>query len=42
MPGTDTERPNWRRRLPTPVDALLTGDTAQTILRAVREGGRHA
>jgi glycogen debranching enzyme GlgX/4-alpha-glucanotransferase len=42
MPGTDTERPNWRRRLPTPVDELLNGDTAQTILRVVRESGRHA
>jgi glycogen operon protein len=42
MPGTDTERPNWRRRLPMPVDELLNGDTAQTILRVVRESGRHA
>jgi glycogen operon protein len=40
LPGTDRERPNWRRRLPTPVDALLTGDAAQTILRAVHEAGR--
>ena len=40
LPGTDTERPNWRRRLPMPVDALLTGEIAQTILRAVREADR--
>jgi len=40
LPGTDTERANWRRRLPTPVEALLTGEAAQTILRAVRGGGR--
>jgi glycogen debranching enzyme GlgX/4-alpha-glucanotransferase len=40
LPGTDTERPNWRRRLPAPVDALLAGEAAQAILRAVRESGR--
>jgi glycogen debranching enzyme GlgX/4-alpha-glucanotransferase len=40
LPGTDAERPNWRRRLPMPVDALLTGDTAQAILGAVRDSGR--
>lgn len=26
MPGTIDEHPNWRRRLPQPVDTLLTGD----------------
>ncbi len=36
LPGTDTERPNWRRRLPTPVETLLTGDIAQAILKAVQ------
>jgi glycogen operon protein len=40
LPGTDTERPNWRRRLSTPIDALLAGDTAQAVLRAVRNAGR--
>jgi 4-alpha-glucanotransferase len=40
LPGTDTERPNWRRRLPAPVDAVLTGSTARTVLDAVRSAGR--
>jgi glycogen operon protein len=39
LPGTDTERPNWRLRLPVPVETLLTGDTAQAVLNAVRTGG---
>ena len=39
LPGTDTERPNWRRRLAVPVEALLEGDTAQTILATM--GDRH-
>jgi glycogen operon protein len=40
LPGTDTERPNWRLRLPEPVETLLTGPTARTILDAVRSSGR--
>ncbi len=40
LPGTDRERPNWRRRLRTPVDALLNGDPARAILRAVHQAGR--
>lgn len=36
LPGTDTERPNWRRRLATPVPDLLRGATAQRILGALR------
>jgi glycogen operon protein len=36
LPGTDTERPNWRLRLPIPVETLLSGVTAQTILDRVR------
>jgi glycogen operon protein len=37
LPGTDRERPNWRRRLPVATDALLTGDIANAILEAVAE-----
>ena len=37
LPGTDTERPNWRRRLPVPVETLLTSESARGILDAVRE-----
>ncbi len=35
LPGTDTERPNWRRRIPTPVETLLETDTARDILASV-------
>jgi 4-alpha-glucanotransferase len=38
LPGTDTERPNWRLRLPVPVETLLTDDAARTGLDAVRQG----
>ncbi len=37
LPGTDTERPNWRRKLATPVPGLLHTAPAQAILRALRE-----
>jgi 4-alpha-glucanotransferase len=40
LPGTDTERPNWRRILASPVEELFTGDTPRKILDAVRSGGR--
>jgi glycogen operon protein len=40
LPGTDRERPNWRRRLATTTDALLEGDTARRIIAAVRGRGR--
>jgi len=36
LPGTDTERPNWRRRLPVPVESLLESEPATAILAAVR------
>jgi 4-alpha-glucanotransferase len=26
LPGTITEHPNWRRRLPVPADAVLHGE----------------
>ena len=40
LPGTDTERPNWRLRLPVPVEALLRTASAQAILDRVRAAGR--
>jgi glycogen operon protein len=36
LPGTDRERPNWRRRLPAPPDALRALPRAQAILAALR------
>jgi 4-alpha-glucanotransferase len=38
LPGTDTERANWRRRLDTPVDSLLTAGPAPAILDALWAG----
>jgi glycogen operon protein len=35
LPGTDRERPNWRRRLALDVDALAEGPTARAILAAL-------
>jgi 4-alpha-glucanotransferase len=40
LPGTDTERPNWRLRLPVPVEALLQTASARAILDRVRASGR--
>jgi 4-alpha-glucanotransferase len=40
LPGTDTERPNWRLRVPEPVETLLAGTAAQRILMAMRAAGR--
>ena len=37
LPGTDTERPNWRHKVATPVPELLLGPTAQAILSALRD-----
>ena len=36
VPGTDTERPNWRRRLARPVEKLMEEPMAQSILAAVK------
>jgi glycogen operon protein len=36
LPGTDMERPNWRRRLAPDVSALLETETATSVLDAVR------
>jgi glycogen operon protein len=40
LPGTDQERPNWRLRLPVPVETLLGGEAAQGILDQMRQSGR--
>jgi 4-alpha-glucanotransferase len=36
LPGTDAERPNWRRRLDTDVEALCHTPLARAILSAMR------
>ena len=36
LPGTDKERPNWRRRLSTDVAALCRTPLARAILAAMR------
>jgi len=36
LPGTDRERPNWRRRLPSPGAALLAQPRARAILETLR------
>ncbi len=38
LPGTDRERPNWRRRLATPVDSLFESPLAEGIVAALRPG----
>jgi glycogen operon protein len=40
LPGTDLERPNWRRRIATPLDGLMETSAAQAILGAIRAAGR--
>jgi glycogen operon protein len=36
LPGTDQERPNWRRQIAPPVEALFDGEPAGAIVRALR------
>jgi 4-alpha-glucanotransferase len=36
LPGTDRERPNWRRRLPAGAEALVALPRAEAILAALR------
>ena len=36
LPGTDRERPNWRRRIGPPLETLFEGDMALAILTAMR------
>ena len=38
LPGTDRERPNWRRRHPVDVETLLTRPRAAEILAAMAKG----
>lgn len=38
IPGTSDEYPNWRRKLPLPVDALLAGIEARRMLASLTEG----
>ena len=40
LPGTDRERPNWRRRMALDMLRLLDTERARLILSAVREAGR--
>jgi len=43
LPGTDRERPNWRRRIATPLEDLFDAPLAQAIvsvMRAARSGHR--
>lgn len=40
LPGTDRERPNWRRRLDLEARALFATPTARAILAVVAERGR--
>jgi glycogen operon protein len=35
VPGTDRERPNWRRRLPEPVETLADRPVAAAVIAAV-------
>jgi glycogen operon protein len=35
VPGTDRERPNWRRRLPEPVETLKDRPVAAAVIAAV-------
>jgi glycogen operon protein len=37
LPGTNTERPNWRRRLPMPAAPLLDLPRARAVLARLRE-----
>ncbi len=38
LPGTDRERPNWRRRLSAPVPAVLASAEAEATMAAMRPG----
>nr|WP_281493831.1 4-alpha-glucanotransferase [Ancylobacter koreensis] len=37
LPGTDRERPNWRRRLTRPLDEVMASPTATAALAAMRQ-----
>jgi glycogen operon protein len=40
LPGTDRERPNWRLRVPVPVEELFAGETARGVLDTMRDRRR--
>jgi len=40
VPGTDTERPNWRRRLSVTVGELPELDTSKRVVAAIQNTGR--
>ena len=42
LPGTDKERPNWRRKLRVPVQKLFTLSSAREILDAIRRQRRRS
>ncbi len=37
IPGTSTEYPNWRRKIPVALDAIFANTDAQAVLRALAE-----
>ncbi|MBV9635487.1 MAG: 4-alpha-glucanotransferase, partial [Methylobacteriaceae bacterium] len=41
LPGTDKERPNWRRRIGRTIDDLFAEPAAKLVLRKVREARTH-
>ncbi len=41
VPGTDRERPNWRRRHNGPIDAMPARDVARRVVAAVKRGREH-
>ena len=42
LPGTTDSHPNWRRRLPAPLDALLAGPRMARIAALVAEARRRS
>jgi len=41
LPGTDRERPNWRRRIATPLEDIFDAPAAQAILAAMQAARTH-
>jgi 4-alpha-glucanotransferase len=37
IPGTSTEYPNWRRKIPVSLDNIFADADAQNLLRALAE-----
>jgi glycogen operon protein len=40
VPGTDKERPNWRRRLSVAVEAIADLTTSKAVIGAIQKTGR--